>query len=175
MKMITFLIAWGVLCIPMFAQTSSTIGKPVNTRLVNDQLATTATITVKRVDAIATNEIVTLKVSLSYTNTGKYSESWDFKNTALVDAMGRQYTGMSWFIPKSMKSFRDFIREIQPGLTENAYVFFKVPRKAFDGNISFCFQSQSNNKPQCPIRIYDKKLSSYDFAEGASFTSEAWK
>jgi hypothetical protein len=174
-KMIIMLIGWGILSLPMFSKTPNTIGKPVNTKLTDYRMTTSATITVKRVDVIATDDIITVQVSLSYTNTSNHSYSWEFYNTALVDAKGKQYTGMSWYIPKSMKSFRDFIRELQPGMTENTFVFFKLPRKAFDGNISFCFQSQSNNKPQCPIRIYDKKLSTYDFGKEASFTSEAWR
>ena len=174
-KMLALLIVWGILSLPVYSQSAKTIGKPVNTKLVNYHLKTSATITVKRVGVIATNDIVTLKVTLSYTNTGKYSESWNFDNTALVDAKGRQYTGMSWYIPQSWNSFRDFIRNLQPGMTENNFVFFKVPRKAFDGDLSFCFLSQSNNKPQCPIKIFDKKQSSYDFVKGKTFTTEVWK
>jgi hypothetical protein len=174
-KMIIMLIGWDILSLPMFSKTPNTIGKPVNTKLTDYRMTTTATVTVKQVDVIATDDIITMKVSLSYTNTSNHSYSWEFYNTALVDAKGKQYTGMSWYIPKSMKSFRDFIRELQPGMTENTFVFFKLPRKAFDGNISFSFQSASNNKSQCLIRIYDKKLSNYDFVKGTTFTSEAWR
>jgi hypothetical protein len=137
-------------------------------------MTTSATITVKKVDVIAPNDIVTVKLYLSYTNTGNHSYTWNFENTALVDSKGRQYTGLSWYVPRSMKSFRDFIRELQPGMTENTFIFFKVPRQAFDGNVSFCFMSESNNKPQCLIKIYDKKLSSYDFGKVATFTTDAW-
>jgi hypothetical protein len=109
-KMIFLFIAWGFLSLPMYSQPEKTIGNPVNTKLVNYHLKTSATITVKRVDVIATDDIITVKVSLSYTNTSKHSYSWEFYNTALVDAKGKQYTGMSWYIPKSMKSFMTTVK-----------------------------------------------------------------
>jgi hypothetical protein len=174
MKLIIMLIGWSILSLPMYSQTPNVIGKPVNAKLVDYHLTTSATITVKRVDVSTQSDIVTVKLYISYTNTGNHSYTWNFENTALVDTKGRQYTGLSWYIPRSMKSFRDFIRELQPGMTESTFIFFKVPRQAFNGNLSFCFMSESNNKPQCPIKVYDKKLSSYDFVKAGSFTTVEW-
>lgn len=174
MKAILLIAAWITLSLPLFSQGSNIMGKPVSAKLVDFRLTTSAKVTVKAVDVSTSGDIVTVKVYINYMNTGTESFTWNFASTALVDAQGRQYSGMSWFNPNSMRKFRDFIRELQPGMNTNNFVYFKLPKSAFKGNISFCFRT-AKNKPQCLIKIYDKKQSSYDFEKPATFKTAVWE
>jgi hypothetical protein len=174
MKTILLIAAWLTLSLPLWSQGSNTMGKPVSTKLVDFRIPTSAKVTVKAVDVSASGDIVTVKVYINYLNTGNESFTWEFASTALVDAHGRQYDGMSWFNPNSMRKFRGFIRELQPGMSTNNFVYFKLPKAAFKGNISFCFRT-STNKPQCLITIFDKKRSSYEFEKPATFSTAVWE
>lgn len=150
------------------------IGTAAHAKLYDYRFKTCATITVKSVEVTPQGETIIVKLNLKYTNEGSQSYTWYFENVALVDSKGRQYTGMSYFNPYSMKKFRDFIRELQPGMTENTFVYFKVPKLAFGGDVCFCIVSDQDNKPQALIRIFEKKQSKYEFKKSGVFNSLAW-
>ena len=175
MKTILLIAAWISLSLPLFSQGSNTMGKPVNANLVDYRLKTSAQVTITGVYVSTNIDFVNVAVYINYKNTGKTPFTWEFGMVALVDAQGRQFTGLAATNERSMRKFRDFIRELQPGLTINNHVYFKLPKSAFDGNINFCFLNEANNKPQCPIRIYDKKKSTYDFKKSASFKTSVWE
>jgi hypothetical protein len=158
----------------LVAKSPIVIGTAAHAKLYDYRLKTSAAITVKNVEVLPQGETIIVKLYLKYTNEGNQSFTWYFENVAIIDSKGKQYGGMSFFSRFSIKAFRDFIRELQPGMTENTFVYFKVPRTIFGGDVSFCFISDQDNKPQAPIRIFDRKQSKYDFKKSGVFSRAVW-
>jgi hypothetical protein len=158
----------------LVAESPIVIGTAAHAKLYDYRLKTAGTITVKNVEVSPQGETIIVKLYLKYTNEGNQLFTWYFENVALIDSKGKQYGGMSYFSRTSIKAFRDFIRELQPGMTENTFAYFKMPRLAFGDDVSFCFISDQDNKPQSLIKIFDRKKSKYDFKKSGVFSTAVW-
>lgn len=154
--------------------------RPLTIVLDNGSREEILRVTVESVSVEAYEDGYLLGVNLHFMNTGKQPERLHYSETALVDVKERVYIGEIW--PHNYRIPGDRIRrmgglitELQPGMTDQNFAVYRLPRSSFDGDIHFGFLSgTADNSIVQRILVYEKSKSSYSFNESKVFSSTEW-